>query len=73
MINTRGGSRAAATPKMECFVMRNTDKLTYGKYKLSLEIPKPNQSTFRTRGLRSYGQKIMECFTLPYENFRKIK
>ena len=73
MINTRGGSRAATTSKMKCFVMRNTDRLTYGKYKLRLEIPKPSQSTFRTRGLRSYGKKNMECLTLRYKNFRKIK
>ena len=28
------------------------------KYNVSLETPKPNQATFRTRGLKSYGPKV---------------
>ena len=36
------------------------------KYKLNLEIPKPNQTTFGTRSLRSYVQKIWNA--LPYFN-----
>ena len=36
----------------------NTNRLTREKYKLNLEIPKPNQATFGTIGLRSYGAKI---------------
>ena len=36
----------------------NTSRLTREKYKLNLEIPKPNQATFGTIGLRSYGAKI---------------
>ena len=31
---------------------------TREKYKLNLEIPKPNQATFGTRNLRSYGSKM---------------
>ena len=38
--------------------LRNTNRLTRKKYKLNLEIPKPNQPTFGTRSLRSYGSKI---------------
>ena len=42
----------------DIFKLRNTDRLTREKYKLNLEIPKPNQATFGTRSLRSYGLKI---------------
>ena len=45
----------------DIFRLRNTDRQTRKKYKKFLEIPKPNQanqSTFGTRGLRSYGSKI---------------
>ena len=42
----------------EIFKLRNTDRLTREKYKLNLEIPKPNQATFGTRSLRSYVLKI---------------
>ena len=42
----------------DIFKLRNTDRLTREKYKLNLEIPKPNQATFGTRSLRSYGRKI---------------
>ena len=48
----------------DIFKLRNTDRLTREKYKLNLEIPKPNQATFGTRSLRSYGQKIWNA--LPY-------
>ena len=48
----------------DIFNLRNTDKLTRDKYKLTLEIPKPNQATFGTRSLRSYGPKIWNA--LPY-------
>ena len=41
----------------DIFKLRNTDKLTREKYKLNMEIPKPSQATFGTRGLRSYGPK----------------
>ena len=37
---------------------RNTGTLTRKKYKLNLELPKPNQASFGTRSLRSYGPKI---------------
>ena len=40
----------------DIFKLRNTE--TREKYKLNLEIPKPNQATFGTRSLRSYGLKI---------------
>ena len=36
------------------------------KYKLNLEIPKPNQTTFGTKSLRSYVPKIWNA--LPYFN-----
>ena len=42
----------------EILKLRNTDRLTREKYKLNLEIPKPNQATFGTRSLRSYVLKI---------------
>ena len=42
----------------DIFKLRNTDRLTREKYKLNLEILKPNQVTFGTRSLRSYGPKI---------------
>ena len=37
---------------------------TREKYKLNLEIPKPNQATFGTRNLMSYGSKMWNA--LPY-------
>ena len=46
------------------FELRNADTVTREKYKLNLEIPKPNQATFGTRSLRSYGRKIWNAF--PY-------
>ena len=46
------------------FKLRNTDKLTREKYKLNLEIPKPNQATSGTRSLSRYGPKIWNA--LPY-------
>ena len=48
----------------DIFKLRNTDRLTQGKHKLNLEIPKPNQATFRTRSLMSYGPKKWD--PLPY-------
>ena len=48
----------------DIFKLRNTDRLTREKYKLNLEIPKPNQATFETRSLRSYGPKTWNAF--PY-------
>ena len=48
----------------DIFKRRNTDRLIREKYKLNLEIPKPNQFTFETRRLRSYGPKIWNA--LPY-------
>ena len=42
----------------DIFKLRNTDRLTREKYKLNLEIPKPNQATFGTRSLMSYGAEI---------------
>ena len=48
----------------DIFKLRNTDRLTREKYKLNLEIPKPNQATFEARSLRSYGPKIWNA--LPY-------
>ena len=44
--------------------LRNTDRLTRGKYKLNLEIPKLIQATFGTKSLKSYGLKIWNA--LPY-------
>ena len=46
------------------FEQRDTGRLTREKYKLNLEIAKPNQATFGTRSLRSYGPKIWNAF--PY-------
>ena len=48
----------------DIFKLRTTDRLTRETYKINLEIPKPNQVTFRTRSLRSYGPKIWN--DLPY-------
>ena len=48
----------------DIFKLRNTDRLTREKYRLNLEIRKPNQDTFGTRSLRSYGPKIWNA--LPY-------
>ena len=48
----------------DTFKLINTDKLTREKYKLNLEIPKPNQVTFGTRSLKSYDLKIWNA--LPY-------
>ena len=48
----------------DIFKLRNTDRLTREKYKLNLEIPKPNQATFGTRSRRRYGPKIWNA--LPY-------
>ena len=42
----------------DIFKFRNTDRLTREKDKLNLEIPKPNQATFGTRSISSYGPKI---------------
>ena len=46
------------------FEHRDAGRLTCEKYKLNLEIAKPNQATFGTRSLRSYGPKIWNAF--PY-------
>ena len=48
----------------DIFKLRYTDRLTREKYKLNLEIPKPNQATFGASHLRSYGPKIWNA--LPY-------
>ena len=48
----------------DIFKLRNTDRLTQEKYKLNLEISKPNQTTFGTRSLKTYGPKIWN--SLPY-------
>ena len=48
----------------DIFKRRNTGRLTREKYKLNLEIAEPNQDTFGTRSLRSYGSKIWNA--LPY-------
>ena len=42
----------------DIFKLRNTGRLTREKDKLNLEIPKPNQATFGTRSISSYGPKI---------------
>ena len=39
----------------DIFKLRNTNRLTCEKYELKLAIPKPNQATFGTKSLRSYG------------------
>ena len=49
---------------IDIFKLRNTDRLTQEKHKLNVEIPKPNQATFRTKTLMSYGPKIWDA--LPY-------
>ena len=46
------------------FKLRNKEKLTRGKYKLKLGIPKSNQPTFAKRSRRSNGRKIWN--TLPH-------
>ena len=60
----------------DTFNLRNTDRLTTKKYKLNLEIPKPNQATLGTRSLRSYGPRIWNV--LPYhiknvDNLNSVK
>ena len=47
----------------DIFKLRNTERLTREKYKLNLEIPKLNQTTFGTKSLRSYGPKIWNALT----------
>ena len=42
----------------DIFQLRNSVRLTCEKYKLNLEIPKPNQATLRTRNVRSLGRNI---------------
>ena len=42
----------------DIFKLRNTNRLTREKYKLNLEIPKPNQPTFGTKSLKNYSLKI---------------
>ena len=41
----------------EILKLRKIERLTLEKYKLNPEISKPNQATFGTRILRSYGPK----------------
>ena len=48
----------------DIFKLRNIDRLSQEKYKLNLEIPKPNQANFRRKSLRSYGPKLWNA--LPY-------
>ena len=48
----------------DIFKLRNTCRLTREKYKPNLQISKPNQATFGTRSLRSYGPKIWNA--VPY-------
>ena len=48
----------------DIFKLRNTYRLTREKYELKLKIPKPNEATFGTRSLMSYGTKIWNA--LPY-------
>ena len=60
----------------DLFKLRNTHRLTREKYKLNLEIPKPDQATIGIRSLRSYGSKIWNA--LPYhikfsENLNSFK
>ena len=42
----------------DTFKLINRDRLTREKYELNLEISKPNQATFVTKSIRSYGPKI---------------
>ena len=61
--------------KSESFKLRNTDSLTNEKYKLNLEIPKPNQVIFETRSLRSYHPKIwnvLPCYIKTLENVNSL-
>ena len=60
----------------DIFKLRDTDRLTREKYKLNLEILKPDQATFGTRSLSSYSPKIWN--SLPYhmktsENLNSFK
>ena len=48
-------------PKLIKLAATNSRKI----FKLNLEIPKPNQATFRSRSLRSYIPKIWNA--LPYD------
>lgn len=52
------------------FKLRNTDKPTREKYKLSLKIPKLNEATFGTRSIRRYGPKIWNA--LPYKSSENL-
>ena len=54
----------------DIFKLRNTDRLTREKYKLNLEIPKPNPATFGIRGLRSYGPKIWNALLYHINSFK---
>ena len=62
--------------KNDIFKLGNIDRLTQKKYKLNLEILKPNQATSGTRILRSFGLKTWNAF--PYhiktsDNFNSFK
>ena len=48
----------------DIFKLRNTNRVTREKYKLNLEISKPNQATFGTKSIQSYSPKIWNA--LPY-------
>ena len=60
----------------DIFKLRNTDRLTREKYRLKLEIPKPNQTTLGTRSLMGYGPKIwnaLPCHIKTPDNLNSFK
>ena len=52
------------------------DRQTREKYKPKWQIPKPNQATFGTRSLRSYGPKIwnaLPCHIKTSDDLKSFK
>ena len=54
------------------YKIRNTGRLTHEKYKLNLEIPKPNHAIFGTRSLTSYSLKIWNVLTYHIEGQKNL-
>ena len=51
------------------FKLRNIDRLAREKYKLNLEIPKPNQVTFGTRNQGA----MVQIYGMRYPTIQKLQ
>ena len=54
------------------FLNLEIQRLTREKYKLNLEIPKPNQGIFWNKKPKEIRSENMECLTLPYKNLDNL-